>query len=355
MLKLLYKIIFTTILILITTSQSIFPEKKLKEVVIFFSYNASLPAYQSILEGFRNSFYKELPDLYNLSIEYLDIGRISDEHYLKHIVDIYNDKFKQTNIDLLITFGPGIYPLLEKHGFKALKESPHIAVEFDKLSGESNKYLQSQNTLDIIIKLNFEKSLRTIFELFPKNENVFIVSGAAPIDNYINQALKRDINKFEDNHNFNFISGFSLDSTLIQVDKIPSNSIVIITSFMSDKKNIQLTNPESMHLITAQSRVPCFGVLNTSITRGAIGGYVFNFINLGNEVGLAANEILLGKSINQIRINEEHFYEHIYDWEQLKKWNLTESTAIPTTSTFYNKEFDFLSEYKCTLLLSFCF
>ena len=71
------------------------------------------------------------------------------------------------------------------------------------------------------------------------------MSGAAPIDNYINQALKRDINKFEDNHNFNFISGFSLDSTLIQVDKIPSNSIVIITSFMSDKKNIQLTNPQS--------------------------------------------------------------------------------------------------------------
>ena len=95
MLKLLYKILFTTILILFTVSQSIFPEKKLKEVVIFFSYNASLPAYQSILEGFRNSFYKELPDQYNLSIEYLDIGRISDEHYLNHIVNIYNDKFKE--------------------------------------------------------------------------------------------------------------------------------------------------------------------------------------------------------------------------------------------------------------------
>ncbi len=355
MLKLLYKILFTTILILITTSQSIFPEKKLKEVVIFFSYNASLPAYQSILEGFRNSFYKELPDLYNLSIEYLDIGRISDEHYLKHIVDIYNEKFKEANIDLLITFGPGIYPLLEKHGFKALNESPHIAVEFDKLSGESNKYLQSQNTLDIIVKLNFEKSLRTIFELFPKNENVFIVSGAAPIDNYINQALKRDINKFEDTHNFNFISGFSLDSTLIQVDKIPSNSIVIITSFMSDKKNIQLTNPESMHLITAQSRVPCFGVLNTSITRGAIGGYVFNFINLGNEVGLAANEILIGKPINQIRINEERFYGHIYDWQQLKKWNLTESAVIPANSTFYNKEINFFLEYKWYFLTAILF
>jgi signal transduction histidine kinase len=355
MLKLLYKILFTTILILFTVSQSIFPEKKLKEVVIFFAYNASLPAYQSILEGFRNSFYKDHPDVYNLSIEYLDIARISDEHYLNHIVDIYNDKFKETNIDLLITFGPGLYPLLEKHGFIALKKSSHIAVEFDKLSGESNEYLRSQNTLDIIIKLNFEKSLRIIFELFPKNENVFIVSGAAPIDNYYNQALKRDINKFEDTHNFNFISGFSLDSTLFQVDKIPSNSIVIITSFMSDKKNIQLTNPESMSLITARSKAPCFGVLNTSINKGAIGGYVFNFINLGNEVGLAANEILIGKPVNQVRINEEHFYEHIYDWQQLKKWNLTESAVIPANSTFYNKEFNFFSEYKWYFLTVFLF
>jgi signal transduction histidine kinase len=350
MLKLLYKILITTILILITTSQSIFPEKKLKDVVIFFSYNASLPAYQSILEGFRNSFYKELPELYNLSIEYLDIGRISDEHYLNHIVDIYNDKFKETNIDLLITFGPGLYPLLEKHGFKAIIASPHIAVEFDKLSGESNEYLRNQNTLDIIVKLNFNRTLRTIFELFPNNKNVFVVSGAAPIDNYFNQLLKRDLKNFEATHNFNFISGYSLESTLLKIDSIPPDGIVIITSFMSDKKNIQFTNPESMTLITAHSNAPCFGILNTSVRRGAIGGYIFNFYNLGNEVGIAASEILNGKPINEVRINEERFYEHIYDWQQLKKWNLTESVAIPSTSTFYNKEFNFLSEFKWYLI-----
>ena len=262
---------------------------------------------------------------------------------------------KRDNIDLLITFGPGIYPLLQKHGFKALNESPHIAVEFDKLSGESNGYLQSQNTLGIIVKLNFNKSLRTIFELFPNSKNVYIVSGAAPIDKYINQALRRDLKIYERTLNINFISGYSLESTLMKVDSIPQDGIVIITSFLSDNKNIQFTNPESMSLITTRSKAPCFGVLNTSITRGAIGGYVFNFINLGNEVGRAANEILIGKSINQIRINEEHFYEHIYDWQQLKKWNLTESNLIPAESTFYNKEFNFLSEYKWYILAVFLF
>jgi hypothetical protein len=97
-----------------------------KTIVIFFSLHSNLPAYQNLLEGFRTTFAEEYNKPYNLLIEYLDIGRLSDDKYAKYIIEQYNEKFKENNIDLLITIAPGVIPVLEKYGLDALKKSPVI-------------------------------------------------------------------------------------------------------------------------------------------------------------------------------------------------------------------------------------
>jgi signal transduction histidine kinase len=77
-----------------------------------------------------------------------------------------------------------------------------------------------------------------------------------------------------------------------------------------------------------------------------IGGYVFSFTKLGEELGSATRQILDGKQPANVIINKSSFYQHIYDWQMLKKWNLENSTTIPPGSIFYNKEPDIFAEYK---------
>jgi C4-dicarboxylate-specific signal transduction histidine kinase len=68
-----------------------------------------------------------------------------------------------------------------------------------------------------------------------------------------------------------------------------------------------------------------------------------------------AGEILDNRKMAEITVNDRDFYVNMYDWNQLKKWNLQNSSNIPEDSIFYNKKFDFFTEYKWYLVGIFLF
>ena len=108
-----FNILLSVFIFLFFIPLDTFPLKKVKNVVVFFSLSSDLPAYQMFLEGLKKSL-TEYAGPNTLIIEFLDISRASDEVYAKHIIDVYNRKFKDNQIDFLITFGPGLNPVLLK-------------------------------------------------------------------------------------------------------------------------------------------------------------------------------------------------------------------------------------------------
>jgi signal transduction histidine kinase len=66
---------------------------------------------------------------------------------------------------------------------------------------------------------------------------------------------------------------------------------------------------------------------------------------MGEEAGRIAREMLNGKQQADIKVNGD-FYLHIYDWQELKKWNLTGPKKIPEESILINKDTSFLALYK---------
>jgi len=108
-----------------------YPQNKVKNVVMLFSLNSSLPSYQNIVEGFKSTIRENPNEFTNLIIEYLDSGRSDDEEYVRHIIDIYNNKYRDTKIDLLVIWGPGLTSQLIKYGLNALKTAPVLDIDLD--------------------------------------------------------------------------------------------------------------------------------------------------------------------------------------------------------------------------------
>ncbi len=86
-------------------------------------------AYQNMLDGFNESFIQPLNGPVSIVTEYLDIGRTNNEAYGRSIVEMYNQKYNENGIDLIIAVGPGILPFLKRAGLKMLKNSPLILVD----------------------------------------------------------------------------------------------------------------------------------------------------------------------------------------------------------------------------------
>ena len=62
--------------------------------------------------------------------------------------------------------------------------------------------------------------------------------------------------------------------------------------------------------------------------------------------GDAAVKILKGTDPASIRYSEEDYYEYLFDWRELERWNITGSGRIPEGSIIMFEEVHFFGKYK---------
>jgi signal transduction histidine kinase len=347
------KILITIFLLLTFSSGVRAQERKARTCVIFFSYSASMVAYQDMLDGFNQSFIQPLDRPVSIVTEYLDIGRTNNEAYGQSVVEMYNQKYEESVIDLIIAVGPGILPFLKKADLKMLKNSPLILVDIFTSPADSVTNASQVNSMPIYLKYNyFPESLKKICELFPDRRSVYCVNGNGMLDNYYLPILKDGQDKNNGTHKFINLTGLSMDSTLHTIADLPVESMVVVVSYSEDIKGLAFTTPEAANLVSKVSKVPVFILGNDSFPKdgGVIGGYVINYTNVGKEFGKAANQILKGADPKSLNADLQSFYQYIFDWRELKKWSLLDSKAIPAHSTYLYQERSFISEYKWYIL-----
>ena len=320
---------------------------------MFFSYSASMNAYHNMLDGFNESFIQPLNGPVSIVTEYLDIGRTNNEAYGRSIVEMYNQKYSENGIDLIIAVGPGILPFLKSAGLKMLKNSPLILVDIFTSQTDSVNNASQVNGLSIYLKYNyFSKSFNTICELFPDRKYVYCVNGNGGLDKYYRSILKDSQDRYNGKHEFIDITGISIDSTLRKISQLSEESMVVMVSYSEDINGLPFTTPEAANLVTKISKVPVFILGSDSFPDdgGVMGGYVINYTNVGREFGKAANQIIRGTDPKSIEVNLHSFYQYIFDWRELKRWDLLDSKVIPGQSTFLNQEHSFFYEYKWYIL-----
>jgi signal transduction histidine kinase len=345
--------IFSLIFLILPKTYS---QDKVKNIVIFFSYSSTLPAFQNVLEGFKKAVSQGNEDNVNIIVEYLDIGRSENDEYARYIINMYNDKLKEFTVDLFITVGPGLNDVMLKYGNTALKSIKTINVDLDIPGRVKLQELNLKNGIEVLAKFNVSNTLKEAFALFPDYRNIFVISGISRLDSYFTSLIRQSKNEFEPDHQFTFISGLNMDSTIRFVKKIPENSIVIVPTYLQDARNIPFSTPEVLNIISKFSHAPVFPISDSfNKKQGGIGGYIFSYTNLGKEAGRIARELLDGKKPGEIKVDPNGFYQHIYDWKEIIRWHLTNSKVLSAESIFYNKESSFYEIYKWYILVLFLF
>jgi signal transduction histidine kinase len=326
-----------------------------KNIVVFFALNPNLPAYQQLVSGFRNNFYVNKSTPGNVILEFFDIYRFGDSQNIETIVKLYNEKYKTVKIDLLITVGPGLHPLLEKYNLEMLKTTATINVDFNNTPMSSNPQI-ARNEINIEIEVHIEKSLQSAINLFPEYRDIYVFSGNSVNDKYFLSLFRQTEKLIPDNYRFHYFHEISFDSTLQLAASVPANSLVFVPSYLSDAESPIYNTPEAESIIAAVCKAPLFPVFDSFvINRGAIGGNVLSLFNVGEETGRIAEMIIEGIDLRKINVDISNFYQHVYNWDELKKWNLLNSKLIPGNSRFYNEEVNFFKLYRWQIIFMMFF
>jgi signal transduction histidine kinase len=351
------KIILICMLILLV-NPFVFSEetRQNKNILILFSFVPSTPAYRVITEGIRTSLTRAYGDGFNLHMEYLETERYPKGEYPKERFELYNEKYKDIRLDLLICVGIGIIEPVKKNACGIILNLPAITIDFDLSEyGFYQELNLNDRTAVIGMKLNIMSTLNTALSLLPDVRSVYFISGISSADRMYLNVTRAIADKFDKHREYTFITDISMDDVLRMVRKLPDSSIIVIPGFNMDSKGVQYYNPESIRLISQAANAPVFSYSDMGFGDGTVGGYILSFNNIGLLAGETALKILHGTNPAEIIITEKDIYNYLFDWRELKRWGLVGSKRIPEGSMIRFEDVSFFQTYRLIITIGILF
>ena len=276
----------------------------------------------------RNQFY-----------ENLDFGRNPESEHRKKVAELLRQRYSNRQVDLIVTTYAGALKFALNEGLTIFSQAPIIALYLAPGTEipESNRVIFRHSTM-----VDPPGTLESALKLLPKTKQVYVVSGAHINDKRLENLVRQEFKKWEGRLEFFYLNNLPMERILATVSSLPANSIVFLPSFQTDMFGTVFTTREVVQRVSKASNAPVFGLVDVGLGYGFVGGYLFNYELMGRKVGEFGLEILRSGIQNAAGSSKNIEVRPIpmFDWRQLRRWNLSES-ALPKGSIIVNRETTF--------------
>jgi hypothetical protein len=225
--RILFVIIFASLLYK-TYGVNSYPDRN-KNILVLFSMAPTTPAYRYIADGIQEKLTRELGSSYSLHMEYLETERYPKGKFPREIFDLYNKKYEDVKLDLLICVGVDIISTVKNYADSLIQNLPEITIDFD-LSEYGHRFDLSLNPRTAVIGLRLDagKTLSEALDIFPETSSIYFICGISRVDSLYMNISKEAAKMFSNKINVSFITQKSMDEVLGLVHNLPANSLIIV-------------------------------------------------------------------------------------------------------------------------------
>ncbi len=285
---------------------------------------------------FQTEFYWENLDTMDLSNESLNEQRA-----------LLAQRYFGQKLDLIVMVGPDPLRLLTD-GSKPFH--PGVPVVFCcATQGQPGQPVTDSRSTGSWLQFGPAETLEAALRLLPETRQVFVVAGQTKFDKGVAALTKAALTSYESRLEITYLTDLSMKQLQERLSHLPDHSIVLFLTFFKDAQGQGFFNAaDALPMVVAASNAPVFGVSETYLGRGIVGGFVISIEEQGHIAGRDTLEILGGKPPQDIPVvHGPSFY--IFDWRALRRWNLDES-KLPAGSTILFREPTLSERYKLTVL-----
>jgi PAS domain S-box-containing protein len=313
-----------------------------KRVLVLCSYGYSLPGYQKLIPSFLAALEKAGVSTNGLFIEYLDLLRIKDKEHRQALAGMLRHKYAKTDMDLIVTLHGSALGFFLDEAKDIFPNVPVVSwiVQEAFYSGETgHRIFRIQASLDVT------GTLERALELFPKTRRVVFISGVAESERQVEQEAKAVFAKWGDKLQFEYTSGLSNEEMLDRVANLPPQSIVIYWNVFRDKTGRTFVPRDVGEMVAKQANAPVFGLYDTLLGLGVVGGSLLSFEAEGARTGRLALDILNGEiSLTEQETTMTGAPVPMFDWKQVEEWG-GNVIKLPEASIFINRPLSFWDLY----------
>jgi PAS domain S-box-containing protein len=303
-------------------------EQEPKRLLVIYSHHEGLPWEKVVDDSLRATLASKSTGPVELSVEHADRARHPGDAYLKEFVNLLRQKYRDLPPDVVVGVDDEATDILLKHGEELFPEVPLVFVtaERKELQRESLKH----NMTSLSWGLDIKGSVDLICEILPHTSQIFIITGSSPSDRAAQQVARQQLDGYTERIKINYLPETTLNDLLEKVARLPERSALLYMTFIKDSEGKSYVPAELAPDISAKANAPTFGIVDTFIGNGIVGGRLLSAEIQGRRCAEVSLRILGGEAAEDIDPIKTGNVT-MFDWRQLRRWGIDES-ALPQGS-----------------------
>ena len=307
---------------LITTA---YAQQTTKRVLVFSNYDSYLPGVVALNRAIRSTVKDGSPDrvefFYEAQAQAIPINEFEQE-----LVGYLRRKYAGEKFDLIITLGAPTLKFLARHETELFPDTPRLFFVFDERE-ETARHLMPDIT-GIWAKVDIAETLDIALALHPETQRVVVVSNDDDNNRFLREQARSELKKYESKVEIAYPTNLTIEELKDTLAALPKNTIVLYIEFLRDRVGSTFSNQEALSKIAPTSSAPIYGIAETYMGFGVVGGKVLDFDVLGARTGELALRILAGERPPDIRPQKVTNLP-VFDWRELQRWGISEDRLPP--------------------------
>lgn len=256
--------------------------------------------------------------------EYLDSDRLLPDRTASALAAYIRDKYQTRRIDLVIAMTDLSLQFVLDRRAELFPNAP-IVFAAPTLPDASVQNAGAGVT-GVTLSNAYPETLNLALRLHPDTAQVFVIA-SSPNERSV-ESVRSSLQEFSRGVRLTFVNEQTLPNLIARVKGVRAGSLILYI-WHAQREPGNVVYPDRIARMVAEAAtVPVYGTSDFYIGSGVVGGVMRRNRETGRRVGAMARQILNGARAQDIPIESARVVP-VFDWRQLRRWNIDESTLPP--------------------------
>lgn len=298
-----------------------------KRVVLLSESESDLPAAVAMEAGIRDTLRTKFPSGLEIYSEYLDLDRFSDPALDANTATYLERKYASTPVDIVIAVGPRALAFSLQHRATLFIGLPLLYITigaFDTVGQDL-----PPGVFGVTFHTDLAPTVDLALQLQPTARQLVVVSGEAAQDRMWETKARSELSVYKDRLQLSFLSALPMAELLHRLSLLPRDSIVLYLTIFKDGAGRLFRPLDAGKLVSDASNAPVYGVYDTLLGMGIVGGHMDTFAAKGREIGEVAARLLAGEHVEKNSVGSAAAAAYLVNGRELQRWQLDEARLPP--------------------------
>jgi signal transduction histidine kinase len=303
------------------------PSARAKSVLILFETESNLPAAVIVGAALREALSSQVPSGVADYDEFLDLDRFPEQEHRARMAAFLRQKYANTPIDVVIAAGGRALDFMLKYRASLFTDASLIFVAAG--TEEVAALHLPSDVVGIAMDTYLAPTVELAMRLQPETRRLVVVSGAGDQDRAWEKTARRELRPYQGRLHPTYLSALPMAQLLQEVGRLPRDTVVLYLTIFRDGEGRLFHPREAAEMLSKSSSAPVYGVYDTYLESGIVGGHMDTFEAQGREAGRLASRILAGEhpTMAQLGVASADYVNFL----QLQRWGIDESRLPPGT------------------------